>query len=400
MLNATEIAEASDGRKEGGTMKFHALANIFPLMEGEEFAGLVADIKEHGLRDPIITLDDRILDGRNRYRACQAASIEPRFRALDEESDGDHPLAFVISHNLKRRHLKDGQRAMIAASLSNLKLGDNQHSPYGEPSVTREAAAKLLNVKPRTVDRAREVRDHAEPELKTAVEQGHPEVATAADATKLPANQQREVAERATRGEIKVVRKVVKAAKRAQHEKALAKKQIALPDKRYGVIVADPEWRFETWSEDGKDHAAENHYPTSTLDVINARDVPSISAPDCVLFLWSTTPMLPQALEVMAAWEFTYRSNIIWAKNRIGTGYWFRNKHELLLVGTRGKIPAPAPGTQAPSILEADVGRHSEKPEAFLELVERYFPTLTKIELNRRGPPRPGWDAWGNEVEQ
>jgi N6-adenosine-specific RNA methylase IME4 len=112
-----------------------------------------------------------------------------------------------------------------------------------------------------------------------------------------------------------------------------------------------------------------------------------------VLFLWATVPMLQQALQVMSAWGFKYKSHFVWIKDRIGTGYWNRNKHELLLVGTRGKIPAPAPGTQCESAIEAAVGRHSAKPECFLELIERYFPTLPKIELNRRGPSRPGWSA-------
>ena len=99
----------------------------------------------------------------------------------------------------------------------------------------------------------------------------------------------------------------------------------------------------------------------------------------------------------MSAWGFAYRSNIVWAKDRLGTGYWTRNKHEHLLIGARGAIPAPAMGRQWPSLIEAPVGAHSAKPEVFLDLVEAYFPTLPKIELNRRGPARPGWDAWGNE---
>ena len=76
--------------------------------------------------------------------------------------------------------------------------------------------------------------------------------------------------------------------------------------------------------------------------------------------------MLPQALAVMEAWGFEYRTQIIWVKDRIGTGYWFRNKHELLLIGVRGDIPGPAPGSQWPSVIEAPVGFHSAKPEVFL----------------------------------
>jgi len=189
-----------------------------------------------------------------------------------------------------------------------------------------------------------------------------------------------------------------KKARRAEREAELGARQVALPAKRYGVIYADPEWRFDVWSRGtGLDRSADNHYPTSDLEEIMARDVPSIAAEDCVLFLWATAPMLPQALEVMRAWGFAYKSNIVWAKDRIGAGYWFRNQHEHLLVGTRGDIPAPAMGTQTPSLIHARVGEHSAKPEAFHELIERHFPSLPKIELNARRS-RPGWDLWGNEA--
>jgi N6-adenosine-specific RNA methylase IME4 len=188
---------------------------------------------------------------------------------------------------------------------------------------------------------------------------------------------------------------------RRKREKALAKKQRALPDKRYGVIYADPEWRFEPWSrKTGMSRAADNHYPTSVLDVIKARDVASIAAKDCVLFLWATVPMLPHALAVMEAWGFGYKSHFAWFKDRLGTGYWNRNMHELLLIGTRGHVPAPAPGDQWASALSVPRGRHSQKPEKFYEMIESYYPTLPKIELNARGPARPGWDVWGLEAEE
>jgi N6-adenosine-specific RNA methylase IME4 len=192
----------------------------------------------------------------------------------------------------------------------------------------------------------------------------------------------------------------IKRERRAEREEKLGQRICALPRRKYGVIVADPEWRFEPWSrETGLDRGAENHYPTSSLEVIKARDVPSIAADDSALGLWATVPMLPQALIVMAAWGFDYKTHWCWAKDRIGPGYWNRNKHEIFLLGTRGDVPCPAPGEQWDSLLEAPRRGHSEKPEIFLEMIETYFPNLPKIELNRRGPPRKGWDAWGNEVE-
>jgi N6-adenosine-specific RNA methylase IME4 len=187
---------------------------------------------------------------------------------------------------------------------------------------------------------------------------------------------------------------------RAKRERQLASKILTLPDKKYGVILADPEWRFETWTVKGKiTRSAENHYPTSSLEAIKARDVPSIAADDSVLFLWATVPMMPQAVEVMTAWGFRYVSQIVWVKDRIGTGYWARNRHELLLIGRRGKIPAPAPGQQPASVIEAPVASHSEKPAAVYDLIERMFPTLPKIELNARHR-REGWEAWGDEIAE
>lgn len=187
--------------------------------------------------------------------------------------------------------------------------------------------------------------------------------------------------------------------RRAERERDVAGKIAALPSKRYGVIYADPEWQFETYDDEtGKlEASAELHYTTSPLEEIKARDVPSIAASDCVLFLWATVPMLLAAIEVMEAWGFEYKSHVIWKKDIGGTGYWFRNWHELLLVGTRGKIPAPAQGDQWASVIEAPRGRHSEKPNAFHEMIEAYYPNIPKVELNAR-EEREGWDVWGFEA--
>jgi hypothetical protein len=133
----------------------------------------------------------------------------------------------------------------------------------------------------------------------------------------LPADEQQKLAERAKAGEKVSAKTHAKKIKRDAREQALAAKQLALPNKRYGVIVADPEWRFEPWSRHtGLDRAADNHYPTSCTDVIAARDVQSIAADDCVLFLWATGPMTPHALVIMAAWGFDYKAQYVWGKDR------------------------------------------------------------------------------------
>lgn len=218
---------------------------------------------------------------------------------------------------------------------------------------------------------------------------------------------------------------VEKKAYRDQRERDLGTKQKALPRKKFGVIIADPEWRFEPWSrETGMSRAPENHYPTSLLNVIQERDVRSIAAPHCILGLWATVPMLPEAFCVLDAWGFCsfvrdnetgfllldksvceYVSSAVWTKYKpgagIGLGHWFRVDHEIFLIATRGKPVAPAKGSQLRSVMDIPASRvHSRKPELVLEMFERLYPNTPKIELNRRGPARPGWDAWGNETAQ
>jgi len=133
-----------------GAIPFHLLAKIFPLMEGEAFADLVEDISAHGLHEPIVLYEGKILDGRNRYLASKAAEVAPRF----ETYTGSDPLGFVISKNLHRRHLTESQRAMVAANLATMRQGARTDlSPIGEMSQSQ--AAELLNVGKRSVERAK-----------------------------------------------------------------------------------------------------------------------------------------------------------------------------------------------------------------------------------------------------
>lgn len=180
-------------------------------------------------------------------------------------------------------------------------------------------------------------------------------------------------------------------------EAQLALKQKSLPQKRFGVIYADPEWPFATWSDAGKDRSPENHYPTSLLPVIASRPIATIAADDCALFLWITRPLLPTGCMVMEAWGFEYVTAFTWDKVDIGLGFWNRDQSEILLLGTRGNVPCPAPGTQYPSHMVERKREHSQKPDWAYAMIEAYFPTLSKIELNARRR-RPGWDAWGFEA--
>jgi hypothetical protein len=161
---------------------FHPLANIFPLIEGKEYAELAEDIRQHGLHEPIVLFENAILDGRNRYRACLDVGETPEFL----EYDGDDPVAFVISRNLRRRHLNESQRGMVAAKLANLPKHIHKDDASIEASVSQTDAADLLNVSRSAVQRAKVVQDHGVPELTQAVERGEVAVSTAAEVATLP----------------------------------------------------------------------------------------------------------------------------------------------------------------------------------------------------------------------
>jgi N6-adenosine-specific RNA methylase IME4 len=133
------------------------------------------------------------------------------------------------------------------------------------------------------------------------------------------------------------------------------------------------------------------------LDAIKALEIPA--ADDAVLFLWGVNSMTPEAIEVMQAWGFEYVTNFAWVKDKIGLGQYNRTQHELLHLGRRGTFPPPATNRRSSSIIDAARGRHSQKPEAVYELIERMYPNARKLELFGRGKPRPGWTIWGNQAE-
>jgi N6-adenosine-specific RNA methylase IME4 len=165
-----------------------------------------------------------------------------------------------------------------------------------------------------------------------------------------------------------------------------------MPEGLYELIYADPPWQLG--NPDGP-YAPESHYPTLPLEEIEALEVPA--AEDAVLFLWAVSALLPQALAVIEAWGFQYKSNLVWEKEWIGPGVWLRNRHELLLVARRGAFSPPEPEDRVDSVLKAPRGRHSEKPARVYELIEQMYPHASKLELFARSQ-RPGWIAWGNEV--
>jgi N6-adenosine-specific RNA methylase IME4 len=139
---------------------------------------------------------------------------------------------------------------------------------------------------------------------------------------------------------------------------------------------------------------ASNHFAIQNLKVPAADS-------SAILFLWATMPKLREALDVMEAWGFEYRTGAAWYKDKIGTGYYFRGQFELLLLGVKGNgIGVPAEADRPSSVIIAPRKEHSQKPDEVYEMIERMYPGRKYIELFQRGKPREGWTTWGLEAQQ
>lgn len=178
-----------------------------------------------------------------------------------------------------------------------------------------------------------------------------------------------------------------------------------LPRRGYRTILADPPWQFQ--NRTGKvapEHKRLSRYSTLTLQEIKEIPVSLAAAEQSHLYLWVPNALLPEGLEVMKAWGFEYKTNIIWHKVRKdgepdgrGVGFYFRNTTEVVLFGIRGKLRTLQPGRTQVNIIKTRKTEHSRKPDELYKLIESCSPD-PYLELFARGQ-RDQWEQWGNEVE-
>lgn len=358
-------------------LRLHPAAELVPAMTGAEYARFREDISHRGVLVPLeATGAGVVLDGRHRLQAAiELGLTRVPVQVVAPVDETEHILLCA----LERRHLSASQRAALVVELAevqelaerarlrqraNLRIGTGESERASLPARgerTRELAARKGGVSARIVQDALTVH-REDPVLFAQVKAGRIAVDVAA-------------------------RRVRQARLQARTPAAPA-----LPTGPYSLILADPPWQL---GNPDSSSAPENHYPTLTLASITALEPPTTA--DAVLFLWAVSSLLPEALQLMHAWGFEYRSNLVWVKPSIGPGVWLRNRHELLLLGVRGRQPPAEPELRADSVLEAARGRHSQKPEPVYELIERMYPAASKLELFARSS-RPGWASWGNQL--
>jgi N6-adenosine-specific RNA methylase IME4 len=166
------------------------------------------------------------------------------------------------------------------------------------------------------------------------------------------------------------------------------------PAKKFAVIIADPPWDIAQKGARG----AIQKYELMTAERIAAMPVADLAAENSTLLLWTTNAAMPAALEVMRSWNFEYKTNAIWWKGYMGLGNYFRNDHEVLLHGVRGKAPFKFHGQRSTFILPRQ--QHSRKPEEMIPLIERILdgPYL-ELFARQRPNSHEDWSVWGNEIE-
>ena len=342
-------------------MKFHEIADLFPLMDGVEFQLLCEDIKKEGLNHSVILLNNEILDGRNRYRACVEVGIEPRY----EEFKGDDPLAFVLSENLHRRHLTASQRAALAAEVANMTKQDTlkqnvDDQNWSTDKMSNEDASNLFQVAKGYVIEAKAIRTN-EPEKFEELKKGEKTIQ-------------------------QIKREIVKEIIRNKPE---------LPNDKHRVIYADPPWKYGNTQPDYQTEQAD-YYPLLDINEICAMDIKDIADENAVLFLWATSPILEDAFRVINMWGFKYKASFVWDKIGHNMGHYNSVRHEFLLICTKGSCQ-PDNQKLFDSVQSIKRTKHSEKPEEFRKIIDTLYPYGKRIELFGRKRVE-NWGVYGNEV--
>ena len=346
-------------------MEFHEVANIFPLLTGNEFEALRDDIKTNGLLEPIVIHEGKILDGRNRYTACLGADVVPDY----EDYDGDDPLAFVLSKNLHRRHLNESQRGLVAGKIANMPSGTRTDLEPSTDSyeVSLSDAADMMNVGRTIVANVKKIERDA-PDLIPAIESGE-----------------------------MTVNKAIQTAKKREviaDLESIATQEAKAIEGIYDVIVIDPPWDMEKIERNVAPNQVAFDYPTMTQEELRELVIPV--ADDCHVWLWTTQSYLPVALDLLIDWGLTYICTFVWHKPGGFQPFGLPQYNcEFVLYARRGS-PKFIDFKNFFTCFNAPRTGHSEKPEEFYDVVRRVTAGRRLDMFSRR--TIDGFDGWGKEA--
>ena len=410
----------TDAVSHMGQLDFHPACLALPKMADDEYLALRESIRAgYDANKPIELFDGQILDGRHRYQACQDEGIEPTFIPLI----GINPFDYVRKvHEGRRSWLNGVQKAMVIGGLiekagefeeARQRIRDEANRKRADAANARRDESGKLTMKPVVPQsEGQQAKNGPNPDQKPARDHTKKHAQSSATAMAKAIGTSRANVERAAaikRASPEIARKVETGeitpteAQRQIKKAQVADKVAALPSGKYRIIYADPPWKYnDTQGGSISDSygAAEKHYPSMSLSELSAIPIPSMSQDHAVLFLWATSPLLPDALRLGDAWGFKYKAAFIWDKVKHNMGHYNSVRHELLLICTKGSC-TPDVVQLFDSVQSIErTGKHSEKPEEFRAIIDTLYPHGPRIELFRRGAAPNGWTVWGNEAEQ
>ena len=370
------------------------ISSLVPQPTSEDYDSLVNSIRTNGQLEPVIvwkepiTGKNYIIDGHTRYKILQELKIEPKVNYI-ELSSWDEAKKHSIQINRDRRHLTPLQKVELALKEIDVektlaekrqketvpKSGQKGFQKLSLPigsctGRTVEIVSKITGLSPRTVSRLELVLKKGSEDLRKKVAEGK----------KSPA-----------------------AAEKIIRRDEIRTNPMSLPDGKFRIVYCDVPYRYERDVEGSPD------YPTlPTEEIIALRDkngkpLTETFASDAVLFFWAPLPKLQDALQILNAWGFAYKTGIVWSKEKDGksqegVGYYIKATCELLLIATKGKIGIPNPEDRPLGIIKAERTVHSRKPDIVRRIIMSMYPNEKYLELFARKPVN-GWNCWGNQIE-
>ena len=280
------------------------------------------------------------------------------------------------------------KRGAAGGKASGASRGTTAESAIVQ-SFGKDTAAKT-GVSPRVIREDIQIARNLTPEAKAAVKIADIPKAEALKLARMDSGWQKVIAGKITTEQADTVKAATQLVKREEIKTEPPKPLSG----KYSVIYADSPWKYDFAETESR--AIENQYPTMTLEEIKNIQVPCED--NAVLYLWTTAPKYKEAIEVMEAWGFEYKTCAVWDKEKISMGYWFRGQHELLLVGVKGKFSPPSPEKRESSVYREARGAHSRKPDYYYDLIESMFPNERYLEMFARQKHSEKWAVWGNQV--
>jgi len=379
-------------------MEYHDAANAFPLMDDNRYEDLLEDIRQHGLIEPITLCEGKILDGRNRYRACLELGIDPKFRIIEY---GANPWDYVWSLNGERRDITDDQRYLVwkLCHEHSEEFQEEKRRIQEEANRKRSEAAKRRErteegtFEPVVEQSVPQVDRHEGKKAKAKASKTNPGAVARGD--KL-AKDRPDLAEKVRKGEMTSAEARRQMARDELTEKlqSIEAQEVKALEGVYDVIVIDPPWPMKKIDRDYYPEQTMFDYPTMTEAELQNLEIPAYD--DCHVWLWTTHKFLPMALRLLKHWELKYICTFVWHKRGGFQPFGLPQYNCEFAVYAHKGSPKFIDTKAFMACFDGKRGAHSEKPEEFYDTIRRVTAGRRLDMFNRR--KIEGFDGWGKEA--